>query len=204
MNRSTHPVPVETLIPETCHLKPLTRAALIDVTDVDVIPVQLELVGGQYPALIAPVPQSLGPPGRSYYLIWSPLRWNAGEDLTNFQYARCSSVAFDRLAVNPPHISGPAEVVGIGQTSGLAIALGYAWAIRNAGEEVVTLFEGLDTDPVPFGQASERCYESLVDNTSFQIAHRLWSRPEVRALQNLAHLGATRPGVLSLQGTEIP
>ena len=28
----------------------------------------------------------------------------------------------------------------------------------------MTLLEGLDTDPAPFGQASERCYESLVDD----------------------------------------
>jgi hypothetical protein len=61
----------------------------------------------------------------------------------------------------------------------------------------VTFFEGLDTDPVLFGQDSERCYESLVDNPFLQIAHPLWSRPEVRALEKLAHLGATRPGVFT-------
>ena len=66
----------------------------------------------------------------------------------------------------------------------------------------MTFFEGLDTDAVPFGQDSERCYEPLVDNPSLQIAHRLWSRPEVLALQKLAHLGATRPGVLTLQRDE--
>jgi hypothetical protein len=92
----------------------LTRAALIHVTDMDVIPVQLELVRIQYPALFAPVPQSFGPRGRSYYLIRPPLGWNAGEDTAYLQDARCRSVAFDRLTVNPPHISGPAKVVGIG------------------------------------------------------------------------------------------
>lgn len=181
----------------------LTRAALIRVPDVDVIPVQLELVGGQYPALGAPVSQGFSPPGRPYYLIRPPPRRYAGENLAHLQDARCGGVAFDRLAVNPPHISGPAEVVGIGKSTGLAIAPGYAWTVRDAGEEVVTLLEGLDTDPAPFGQASERCYESLVDNPSLQIAHRLWSRPEVRALQKPVHLGATRPGFLTLQETEI-
>ena len=68
----------------------------------------------------------------------------------------------------------------------------------------MTLFEGLDTDPVPFGQYSERCYESLIDNPSLQIPRRLWSRTEVRARQKLAHLSATRPGVLTPQGIEIP
>jgi hypothetical protein len=181
---------------------PLT--ALIHVTDVDVIRVQLELVGGQYPALQAAVSQGFSPSGRSYYLIRPPPRWNAGEDLAYLQDARCSGVAFDRLAVNPPHVSSPAEVVGIGQTTGPAVALGYAWAVRDAGQEVVTRFEGLDTDSVPFGQDSERCYETLIDNPSLQIAHRLWSRPEVRALQKLTRLSAIRPGVLIPQGTETP
>ena len=54
------------------------------------------------------------------------------------------------------------------------------------------------------GQESERCYEPLVDNPLLQIAHRLWSRTEVRALQKLEHLGAIRHDVLTLQGTEIP
>jgi hypothetical protein len=87
--------------------------------------------------------------------------------------------------------------VGVGQATGLAVALGYAWAVRDAGEEVVTLLEGLDTDPMLFGQDSERCYKTLVDNAFLQIAHRLWSRPEVRALAKLAHLGATLPGVFT-------
>src|SRR5215210_4941436 len=85
MNRSTRSVPGKAPIPETCYLQAegsvLTRAALIDVTDVDVIPVQLELIRGQYPAHFASVPQSLRPPRRPYYLIRPPLRWNAGEDL---------------------------------------------------------------------------------------------------------------------------
>ena len=68
----------------------------------------------------------------------------------------------------------------------------------------MTLFEGLDTDPMLLGQESERCYEPLVDNPILQIARRLWSRTEVRALQKLAHLGAIRHDVLTLQGTEIP
>ena len=112
---------------------------------------QLQLVGGQYPAVLAPVPQVSSPPGRPYYLIRPPPRRYAGENLAHLQDARCGGVAFDRLAVNPPHISGPAKVVGIGQTTGLAVALGYAWAVGDAGEERVTLFEGLDTDPVLFG-----------------------------------------------------
>ena len=141
---------------------------------------------------------------RSYYLIRPPLRWNAGEDLANLQEARCRSVAFDRLTVNPPHISGPTKVVGIGQTASLAIALGYAWAVRDAGEEVVTLFEGVDTDPVPLGQNSERCYQALVDNPPLQISHRLRSRPEIVILQKLTPPGADLPGVLTGRGTWIP
>ena len=182
----------------------LSRVALIHVTDVDVILVQLELVGGQYPAPRAPVSQGPRPPRWPYYLIWPPLRWNAGEDLANLQDARRSSVAFDRLTVNPPHISGPAKVVGIGQTTGLAITLGYAWAVRDAGEEIVTLLEGLDTDPVPLRQDSERCYQALVDNPLLQIFHRLRSSPEIVILQKLTHLSADLPGVLTGRGTWIP
>ena len=68
----------------------------------------------------------------------------------------------------------------------------------------MTIFEGLDTDAVPFGQDSERCHEPLVDNPSLQIAHRLRSRPEVRTLQKLTYLSVTPPGVLTFQGTEVP
>jgi hypothetical protein len=68
----------------------------------------------------------------------------------------------------------------------------------------VTLFEGLNTDAVPFGQDSERCHEPLVDNPSLQIVHHLGSRPEVRALQKLAYLSVTPPDVLTFQGTEVP
>ena len=184
--------------------KPLPRPILIDKANVYVIPVQLELVSGQYPALFAPVPQSFGPRGRSYYLIRSPPRRYAGEAPAYLQDATGRSVAFDRLAVNPPHIGGPAEVVGIGQATGLAVALWYARAVRNTGQEVVTLFERLDADPVPSGQYSERLYESLVNNPSLQISHRLRSRPEVLALQKLAHLGAPQPAVLTNRGNEIP
>ena len=113
-------------------------------------------------------------------------------------------VALDRLAVNPPYISGPAEVVGIGQATGLAVALWYTRAVRNAGQEVVTLLERLDADPMPSGQYSERLYESLVHNPSLQISHRLRSRPEVLALQKLARIGAPQPAVLTGRGKEIP
>jgi hypothetical protein len=166
--------------------------------------VQLELVGGQYPPLVTSVPKSFGPRGRSYYLIRPPPRWNAGEDLAYLQDTRCRSVAFDGLTVNPPHISSPAKVVGIGQTTGLAIALGYAWAVRNARHEVVTLFEGLDTDPVLLSQDPERGYQALVDYPSLQISDRLRSRPEVRALQKLAYLSSNPPGIFALQGTDFP
>jgi hypothetical protein len=167
------------------------------------IPVQIELISGQYPALFAPVPQSFGPRGRSYYLIRPPPRRYAGKDPAGLQDVTGRGVAFDRLAVNPPHISGPAEVVGIGQATSLAVALWYAWAVRDAGEEEVSLFERLDADPVSSGQYSERLYESLVHNSSLQISHRLRSRPEVLALQKLARIGAPQPAVLTGRGEEI-
>jgi hypothetical protein len=166
--------------------------------------VQFELVGGKNPAPLAPVPQSFGPPWRSYYLIGPPPRWHAGEDLAYLQDVWSYSVSFDRLTVNPPHVSGPAIVVGIGQSTGLSVSLGYARAVRDARQEVVTLLEGLDTDPVLLGQDTERGYEALVDNPSLHIAHSLWCCPEVGTLEKLAHLRATRPGILAFQGTAIP
>lgn len=113
-------------------------------------------------------------------------------------------VAFHRLAVNPPYISGPAEVVGIGQTTGLAVALGYSWAVGDTGQEIVTLLEGLDTDSVLLSQSTKRGYQALVDDPSLQIANRLWSRTEVGTPEKFAHLDATRSGVLTLKGTWIP
>ena len=165
---------------------------------------KLELVGGQYPSPLWPVPQSLGPPGRSYYLIRPPPSRNAGEDLSHLQDALVCSVAFDGLTVHPPHVGGPAVVVGVGQTTGLAVTLGYAWAVRDAGYEVVARLERLDADPVFPAQNSKRGYEALVDNPTLQISHGLWSRSEVGALQKPAHLGATQPGVLASRSTWVP
>src|SRR5919112_4122577 len=125
---------------------------------------QFELVSGLYPALFAPVPQRFGPRGRSYYLIRPPPRRYAGEDPAYLQDVTGRGVALDRLAVNPPYISGSAEVVGIGQATCLAVALWNTGAVRNAGQEVVTLLERLDADPMLSGQYSERLYESLVHN----------------------------------------
>src|SRR5215204_1411834 len=60
----------------------------IRVADVDVILVQPELLGRQDPPFLAPVTQGLGPPGRSYYLIWPPLRRDAGECPAHLQDVR--------------------------------------------------------------------------------------------------------------------
>ena len=148
------------------NLKLLTRPTLIDKANVYVIPVQLELVSGHYPAPFAPVCQSFGPRGRSYYLIRPLPRRYAGEDPAYLQDVTGRGIALDRLAVNPPYISGPAEVMGIGQATCLAVALWNTGAVRNAGQEVVTLLERLDADPMLSGQYSERLYESLVHNPS--------------------------------------
>ena len=71
------------------------------------------------------------------------------------------------------------SMVGIGQTSGLAVTFGYAWAVRDAGEEIVTFFEGrtqiLCSFVRPRSDATSRW-----STIPFQISHRLRSRPEVR------------------------
>src|SRR3712207_2539453 len=100
----------------------------------NMIPMQFELVSGQYPARFAPVSQSFGPRGRTNYLIRPPPGRDAGQDLARFQGASCCSVALDGLPVYPPHIRGPAEIMCVGQAAGLTVALWYAWAVRNAGE----------------------------------------------------------------------
>src|SRR5918995_772266 len=97
---------------------------LIHVTNMDVVFVRFELVGRQYPASLAPVSQSRGPPRWPYYLVGPPLRRDASEDPAHLQDLRICGVAFDGLTVYPPHISGSAVIVGIGQATGLAIALG--------------------------------------------------------------------------------
>jgi len=127
------------------------RALLIHVAEVDVVPVQFELVKGQNPALLALVPQSLGPPRRPYYLIGPPLRLDAGECLAHSQDVLVCGVTFDALAVHPPDVGCPAIVVCIGQATGLAVALGDARTVRNARQEVVAFLKGLDADPMLSG-----------------------------------------------------
>jgi hypothetical protein len=130
-------------------------SSLIHVADVDMVLVQLELIGRQNPARLWSVSQSLRPPRWSYYLVGPSLRRDAGKEPTHLQDFRGSGVAFGGPAVHPPDVSGPAVKVGVGQATGLAVALWDARAVRDAWQEVVTLFEGLDADSMLSGYDSE-------------------------------------------------
>ena len=162
---------------------------------------QLELIGGEDPAPLVPVSQISSPSRWSYYLIRPPPGWYSGEDLAYLHNVLVRSVAFDRLAVNPPHVSGPAVVVSVGQTTDFTVALWYARTVLDARQEIVALLEGPDTDPVLLSQSTKRGYQALVHDPSLQIPHRLWRCTESGTLEKLAHLW---PGVLTLQGTWIP
>ena len=160
----------------------------------DMILVQLELVGGQDPALPVPVSQCSRPSGWPDYLIRPPVTWNVGEGLAYLQDARVRSVPLDRFTVDPPHVGGPAEVVGVGQTTGLAVTVWYSWAILHTREEAVALFESFNADAVLPGQGTERVHQAPVDDPPFQIPRRLWSCPEIGILEKIPHLGTTRSG----------
>src|SRR5215212_6867013 len=126
-------------------------ALLVHIAYVDVIPVQLELVGCQNPAPPAAVTQGPGPPWWPYYLIGSSARGYACEELAHLQDVRVRGVALDGLAVHPPDVGRPTEVVGVGQAARLAVALGDARPVWDARQEVVSLLEGLDAEAMLFG-----------------------------------------------------
>src|SRR5215218_9178787 len=174
------------------------------VTEVDVILVELQLIRIQDPALLAPVAQSFRPSRRPYYLVGSLLRRDAREGPAHVEHVAIQAVAFYGLPVNPSDIGGPAEVVGVRQPAGLAVALGDAGSVRHPRQEVVTLLEGIDTDAVLPGHGPQSDHQALVYYPGLEVSGRLGRRPEVGVLQKFSRLAAGRPGVMPSEPTRIP
>jgi hypothetical protein len=146
----------------------------------------------------------LRPLRRAYDLIRPPLRRNAGEDPTHVQNVWVRTVALHGLAVHPPDIGCPAEIVRVGEAAGLAVALGYSWTFWHTRQELVALLEGVDADAVLLSQGPEDGDESLVHYTILEVPCGLWRCPEVRVLQESSRRIALELVFVTAEKTRVP
>jgi len=86
--------------------------------------VERELIVFHDPTLPMRAVEGFRPVPRSYDLVRSLLRGDAGDRPTYVQNFRVGAVAPNRFAVDPAYIGGPAIVVCVGQTARLTLAVG--------------------------------------------------------------------------------
>ena len=160
------------------------------VPQVEVILVQRELIVFQDPTLPTRAAEGLHPALRSYNLVRSLLRGNAGDCPANVNDVRVGAVPPDGLAVDPPYVSGPTIVVCVGEPAGFAVTFGDEGAVLYAWQEVVALLEGVDADLVLLRYGLEGSYQALVYDSVSQVPYRLWRGLEVAGLQELPYPAA--------------